>query len=227
MYHSAKSARERDIYRQRFLQNKGWIITRIWSRNWWQNPEKDINRLEVLLKELTGINDKSEFQVVQATGEAGSEDRENRIGLSERNAAPGLTDKKAAALGSHGHPNVLRIDPKRERPNKPAEVVKLKPKQSSPSVPSSNRGADGKSRVRFGDRVTIEDVMTLERFDVDVEENPYNGHLMGEIQKLLIDRNEGASFSFRGQNYRIAMIIDSADKQPETVKQARFKDELY
>lgn len=40
MYHSARSARERDIYRQRFLESKEWNITRIWSRNWWQNPEK-------------------------------------------------------------------------------------------------------------------------------------------------------------------------------------------
>ena len=54
MYHSARSARERDIYRQRFLESKGWNITRIWSRNWWQNPEKEIIRIEGLLQELSG-----------------------------------------------------------------------------------------------------------------------------------------------------------------------------
>lgn len=69
MYHSAKSARERDIYRQRFLESKGWNVGRIWSRNWWQNPEKEINRIELLLKELCGRKDKSEFQVIQAKDE--------------------------------------------------------------------------------------------------------------------------------------------------------------
>jgi very-short-patch-repair endonuclease len=31
MYHSSKNAKERDVYRQRFLENRGWIIERIWS----------------------------------------------------------------------------------------------------------------------------------------------------------------------------------------------------
>ncbi|MDN4601620.1 AAA domain-containing protein [Paenibacillus sp. F6_3S_P_1C] len=38
MYHSSPSARERDVYRQRYLESRGWIIERIWSRNWWKNP---------------------------------------------------------------------------------------------------------------------------------------------------------------------------------------------
>lgn len=62
MYHSARSARERDIYRQRFLESKGWSITRIWSRNWWQNPEKEINRIVGLLQELSDQIDRSEFE---------------------------------------------------------------------------------------------------------------------------------------------------------------------
>lgn len=42
-YHSAPSARERDIFRQKFLEIKGWNIHRIWSRNWWQNSDKEID----------------------------------------------------------------------------------------------------------------------------------------------------------------------------------------
>jgi very-short-patch-repair endonuclease len=49
-YHSSRSAKERDLYRQRFLEMKGWKIIRIWSRNWWKNREKEILRIE---KEIT------------------------------------------------------------------------------------------------------------------------------------------------------------------------------
>lgn len=45
MYHSSKVARERDMYRQRFLESKGWAIHRIWSRNWWLSREHELQKL--------------------------------------------------------------------------------------------------------------------------------------------------------------------------------------
>lgn len=39
-YHSAKSARDRDILRQLVLEGLGWKIIRIWSTDWWYNSEK-------------------------------------------------------------------------------------------------------------------------------------------------------------------------------------------
>ncbi len=44
-YHSARSARDRDRLRQRILENKGWNIHRIWSTDWFRNPEKEMTRL--------------------------------------------------------------------------------------------------------------------------------------------------------------------------------------
>ncbi|MBX3459797.1 MAG: DUF4011 domain-containing protein [Planctomycetes bacterium] len=41
-WHSAPSARERDAYRQRFLESRGWKIHRIWSRNWWRDPQAEV-----------------------------------------------------------------------------------------------------------------------------------------------------------------------------------------
>ncbi|NGQ93565.1 DUF4011 domain-containing protein [Brevibacillus sp. SYP-B805] len=59
MYHSSKVARERDIYRQRFLESNGWKIHRIWSRNWWKARDKEIekivNRVEALRAFRVGI----------------------------------------------------------------------------------------------------------------------------------------------------------------------------
>lgn len=52
MYHSSPNAKERDVYRQRFLESRGWNIERIWSRNWWKNPSTEIERIEHKIKQL-------------------------------------------------------------------------------------------------------------------------------------------------------------------------------
>lgn len=51
-YHSSKVARERDLYRQRFLESQGWTIHRIWSRNWWASPEKELDRLVQKIEQM-------------------------------------------------------------------------------------------------------------------------------------------------------------------------------
>ena len=48
-YHSAKSARDRDRLRQEILEGLGWNIRRIWSTDWFKNPEAQI---QPIIKEL-------------------------------------------------------------------------------------------------------------------------------------------------------------------------------
>jgi len=45
LYHSSKSARERDYHRQKYLESRGWKIHRIWSPNWWRNPQREISKI--------------------------------------------------------------------------------------------------------------------------------------------------------------------------------------
>ncbi len=52
-YHSSPSARERDIYRQKFLELKGWKIHRIWSRNWWEDSHKEIKKIVQKIERLS------------------------------------------------------------------------------------------------------------------------------------------------------------------------------
>ena len=52
MYHSYPFARERDIYRQKFLEMRGWKIHRIWSKNWWENPSKEIEKIHNKVKNI-------------------------------------------------------------------------------------------------------------------------------------------------------------------------------
>lgn len=49
-YHTSKTARERDIHRQRYLESRGWKILRIWSKDWWSDWQKEIDKIENYLK---------------------------------------------------------------------------------------------------------------------------------------------------------------------------------
>ena len=45
-YHSARSARDRDRLRQQVLEGLGWRIHRIWSTDWFRDPEQELDRVE-------------------------------------------------------------------------------------------------------------------------------------------------------------------------------------
>jgi very-short-patch-repair endonuclease len=44
-YHSSKSARDRDRLRQEVLEKLHWKIHRVWSTDWYRDPEREFNRL--------------------------------------------------------------------------------------------------------------------------------------------------------------------------------------
>lgn len=44
-YHGAQSARDRDRLRQEVLENMGWTIERVWSTDWFRDPERELARL--------------------------------------------------------------------------------------------------------------------------------------------------------------------------------------
>jgi len=44
-YHSARSARERDRLRAQVLEVLGWRIHRVWSTDWWQTPDREIQKI--------------------------------------------------------------------------------------------------------------------------------------------------------------------------------------
>ena len=66
MYHSAPSARERDVYRQRFLESKGWTIARIWSRNWWKDSAAELERIDRMIRKM--VEDPYEQERVVSLG---------------------------------------------------------------------------------------------------------------------------------------------------------------
>jgi len=54
-YHAAKTARDRDRLRQQILENRGWKIHRIWSRDWFMHPEREVEKVLRRLKEIQEI----------------------------------------------------------------------------------------------------------------------------------------------------------------------------
>jgi very-short-patch-repair endonuclease len=44
-YHSSFTARARDIWRQQILESRGWTIHRIWSTNWWMDPDAEVAKI--------------------------------------------------------------------------------------------------------------------------------------------------------------------------------------
>lgn len=61
-YRSIPSVRERDIHRKRFLESRGWEMTRIWSIDWWKDPSLVIDKIEHFMKILLESD-----EVVQAS----------------------------------------------------------------------------------------------------------------------------------------------------------------
>ena len=43
-YHSSRSARDRDRLREQVLEGLGWTLHRVWSTDWFNNPERELKR---------------------------------------------------------------------------------------------------------------------------------------------------------------------------------------
>lgn len=52
LYSISRSARERDYHRQKYLESRGWRIKRIWSMDYWRDPEHEIQSICALVDGL-------------------------------------------------------------------------------------------------------------------------------------------------------------------------------
>jgi len=51
-YHGSDAAREYDYHRQKYLEGRGWQITRIWSPDWWRDQTGEITKIKALVKSI-------------------------------------------------------------------------------------------------------------------------------------------------------------------------------
>jgi very-short-patch-repair endonuclease len=63
-YHSSKSARDRDRLRQSVLEELNWRIHRVWSTDWYRDPEREFNRL---VQKIESLREKADVEKSRAT----------------------------------------------------------------------------------------------------------------------------------------------------------------
>lgn len=56
-YHSSREAYLHDLHRQKILESHGFVFHRIWSTNWWRNPQRETKRLIEFIKNVESRND--------------------------------------------------------------------------------------------------------------------------------------------------------------------------
>lgn len=57
-YRSANTARDRDVLRRRVLGHLGWTLHRVWSLDWWEDPQCELQKIIARIEQLrTGSTD--------------------------------------------------------------------------------------------------------------------------------------------------------------------------
>lgn len=51
-YASSDAILERDVYKPRFMESRGWVLMRVWCRDWWLSPQKVIRSIVSTLEKV-------------------------------------------------------------------------------------------------------------------------------------------------------------------------------
>jgi very-short-patch-repair endonuclease len=122
MYHRAKTARDRDKLRQEVLEALGWSLHRVWSTDWWRDPEGQLRRIEEALEQAAARRREEELARMSAATPA--DDEPSAIDESEPPEEPEEQE-------SPGEPE-FTPDADLEKIGVPYEVAKLGRRRGSP-----------------------------------------------------------------------------------------------
>lgn len=87
-YHSSKSARDRDRLRQEVLERLGWHLHRIWSTDWFNDPQKEGERLRNVIsarleKLKSTIDDFASAPDIATPPPSSQEEEDEELGFSD------------------------------------------------------------------------------------------------------------------------------------------------
>lgn len=100
-YHSARSARDRDRLRQDVLEHLGWDICRIWSTDWFADPDGETRKLGRHLQELLrrkATRSSAEADRADNDGPERAEEAEGTAGRPEPESETGAEDEGNRAV---------------------------------------------------------------------------------------------------------------------------------
>ncbi len=101
-YHRSATARDRDFLRQQVLEGLGWKILRVWSTDWWINPEDCTDKVDQQLRELlessgedSAASSEEATDTMAAAEEEADEDTElDPVDLVDGHEPPPETDSR-------------------------------------------------------------------------------------------------------------------------------------
>jgi very-short-patch-repair endonuclease len=73
---SSDSVMERDVYKPKFLEARGWTIMRVWARDWWLSPAKVIRAITATA-ERNRVNGKAPKPATKASAAEAAETEDN------------------------------------------------------------------------------------------------------------------------------------------------------
>ncbi|WP_404360403.1 DUF4011 domain-containing anti-phage protein Hhe [Methylotuvimicrobium sp. KM1] len=120
-YHSAKSARDRDRLRQSVLERLGWRIHRIWSTDWFKNPQAE---LQPLIRELNQLKSEVTEEVEKPSEQEDLQEIIVEHEAEEKTVEAYVTEQADLKTKlEHFDQNVIR----KEQPETPANKRLLRP----------------------------------------------------------------------------------------------------
>ncbi|WP_139924991.1 DUF3320 domain-containing protein [Hymenobacter sp. DG01] len=102
MYHSARSARDRDRLRQQVLEAVGWRLHRIWSTDWFRDPQRETERAVQAIEEarrLAAQDDPDEPEEPEVVPETAGIEREELSATDQALTEPYQVAQLPAAVG--------------------------------------------------------------------------------------------------------------------------------
>ncbi|WP_197992905.1 DUF3320 domain-containing protein [Gimesia aquarii] len=78
-YHRSATARDRDKIREQVLRNLGWEILRIWSPDWWYDPDGALAKIENQLQDLLQQSRNKQTEEKLELGSTGIENEEAQV----------------------------------------------------------------------------------------------------------------------------------------------------
>jgi very-short-patch-repair endonuclease len=107
-YHSSRSARDRDRLREQVLVDRGWTIHRIWSTDWFKNPDEQLRKTLLAIEEAKMAVGRSTHERTPADNSCINQDSEaDGEEFDDREEAESLSFQRAAIPYREAH---LRAD---------------------------------------------------------------------------------------------------------------------
>ena len=129
-YHRSAVARDRDKTRQQVLENLGWTIERVWSTDWWYDPQTAIERLHEALNQQLELTRKT-LETEEFTADQAEPTHEDE---AERAEPEGESEPSSSLIGSEQNLSEPLIEEESENvvENRPTLVTNPEAQQERP-----------------------------------------------------------------------------------------------